>query len=368
MRRREMLLASSCAALVPSCAVLDSRSSQRAAWYGFNLLEKFTHSPAEWQHIEPAFARANEPYRETDFDLIAGLGFNYVRLPLSYRCWMDPREPERIYEQPMREIEQAIRWAQQRRLHITLNLHRAPGYCINQANAPEPWNLWAEEVAQDLFVRQWTYFARRLHTFPPTVLSFHLLNEPSRCTLEQYEALMDRTVGAIRSVDPQRTILLDGLFGEAILPAEGLAGIPNTVQVTRGYAPFRLTHYRAGWGGEAFEEVPAWPMTSRGVTWNDDVFRTWCIEPYAKLSRAGKRVLVGEFGCYNKTPHTVTLQWMERRLADWKQEGWGWALWNLRGPFGIFESNRADVKYETYQGLAMDRKMLELLQSGSAHA
>jgi hypothetical protein len=42
---------------------------------GFNLTEKFT-------------AGANKPYREEDFRLIAGWGFNFVRLPLDYRSFV----------------------------------------------------------------------------------------------------------------------------------------------------------------------------------------------------------------------------------------------------------------------------------------
>jgi len=33
-------------------------------------------------------------------------------------------------------------------------------------------------------------------------------------------------------------------------------------------------------------------------------------------------------------------------LSLWKEAGWGWALWNLRGDFGILDSGRTDVKYE----------------------
>ena len=50
-------------------------------------------------------------------------------------------------------------------------------------------------------------------------------------------------------------------------------------------------------------------------------------------------------------------------LAAWKAAGWGWALWNFRGGFGILDSDRADVTYEDWRGHKLDRAMLELLQS-----
>lgn len=73
--------------------------------------------------------------------------------------------------------------------------------------------------------------------------------------------------------------------------------------------------------------------------------------------------LRGEWGCHNKTPHEVVLTWMEDQLQLWKEAGWGWALWQFKGNFGVLNSNRSDVVYEDFNGLLLDRKMLELLQS-----
>ena len=72
--------------------------------------------------------------------------------------------------------------------------------------------------------------------------------------------------------------------------------------------------------------------------------------------------MVGEFGCHNRTPHEVVLPWMRDCLAAWREAGWGWALWNLRGSFGILDSDRADVAYERWRGHKLDRAMLRILQ------
>jgi hypothetical protein len=55
---------------------------------------------------------------------------------------------------------------------------------------------------------------------------------------------------------------------------------------------------------------------------------------------------------------------MKDCLENWQRAGFGWALWNLRGGFGLLDSERADVNYENYQGHQLDRSMLELLQKG----
>jgi hypothetical protein len=86
------------------------------------------------------------------------------------------------------------------------------------------------------------------------------------------------------------------------------------------------------------------------------------IEPWKAAEAQGLGVMVGEWGSYNKTPHDVVLRWAEDCLSNWRQAGWGWALWNFRGSFGILDSERADVKYEEFEGHQLDRRLLELLQ------
>jgi hypothetical protein len=72
--------------------------------------------------------------------------------------------------------------------------------------------------------------------------------------------------------------------------------------------------------------------------------------------------LAMNWGAHQFTPHAVVLAWMRDRLDLWREAGWGWALWNLRGSFGVLDSGRRDVAYEDFQGHKLDRKMLELLR------
>jgi endoglucanase len=99
----------------------------------------------------------------------------------------------------------------------------------------------------------------------------------------------------------------------------------------------------------------------QGQVWDKERLRREYIEPYRPLVQRGIQVHVGEWGVYNKTPHQVALGWMEDSLFLWREAGWGWSLWNLRGQFGVVDSGREDVTYEDYKGHKLDRKMLDLL-------
>jgi hypothetical protein len=99
-------------------------------------------------------------------------------------------------------------------------------------------------------------------------------------------------------------------------------------------------------------------LADKKTLWND------AVAPWVEFAKSGTGVHIGEWRAYSQTPHPVVLAWMKDCLDNWKQAGFGWALWNLRGDFGILDSNRADVTYENFRGHFLDRQMLEVLQQG----
>jgi endoglucanase len=98
------------------------------------------------------------------------------------------------------------------------------------------------------------------------------------------------------------------------------------------------------------------------MEWGRERIRLQMIEPWKKVQAMGVGVHVGEFGAFSKTPHDVVLAWMRELMSQWKEAGWGWAMWNFRGGFGILDSERTDVQYEEFKGHKLDRKMLELIK------
>ena len=257
--------------------------------------------------MNPEWGRHNESFVEADFEWMAGWGFNFVRLPMSYRCWADPKNPFRLFEPTLKQIDRAVEWGVRYGVHVCLNFHRAPGFSINWSLSPEPWNLWQDTKAREIFRYQWSRFAERYKTVPSRQLSFNLINEPNRCTAAQYTSVVEEGVRAIRLADPNRLVVVDGLFGEAMLPVTELAHLSNAVHSTRGYAPFKLSHYLAPWAGTP-RQLPTWPLLTKGtVEWDKQVLYRWCVQPWEDFQQLGAKVFVGEWGCWNHTPHAVTL-------------------------------------------------------------
>ncbi len=321
---------------------------QLPRWRGFNLLNKFNQ---EW---------SNRPFEEQDFEWIAELGFNFVRLPMDYRIWTDAEDPYRLREAELREIDRAVRFGEKYKVHVQLNFHRAPGYTV--AAPPEPLNLWKDEEAQKICVHHWTQFAKRYKGIPNRQLSFNLFNEPAGVDAESHRKVVERVVEAIRKEDANRLIVCDGRDW-GMTPNEELATL-QVAQATRGYQPFRLTHYRAEWvqGSDRWEPPSEYPLREGDVVWDKQRLWDTYYARWKTLEKKGVGVMVGEFGAYRHTPHKVVLAWMRDLLELWKQANWGWALWNFKGAFGILDSERADVAYENWRGHKLDRTMLRLLQ------
>ena len=354
MERRDFLRS---AALAGTALFIDPqrlmarRRPDIGAWRGFNLLNYFT-------------AGYPEPFREEEFQWMAQWGFNFVRLPLSYWNWSRPGEYYEMDEHVLQDIDRAVEWGRRYGIHVCINLHRAPGYCVNPP--AEPQNIFEDAEALDGCAHQWTVFARRYRRVSSRHLSFNLLNEVARVKAEDYEHIVRRLVGAIRDVSPRRLILIDGLdWGGR--PLLSVPNLPDIIQCGRGYQPMLISHYEASWTfGDKPMPIPrhqlTWPLDADGQHYDRQYLLQMQELSWTPLLQQDGKVFIGEFGCHNRTPHAVALAWLRDNLDVFRQLGWGWALWNLRGSFGILDSGRDDVAYEDFHGHRLDRQMLRLLQ------
>lgn len=324
-------------------------------WRGFNLTE-----------LTPG--RRGQRYVESDFAWMHEWGFDFARLPMSYWAWSTPDDWMKIDEGALAPVDEAIAWGRRYGVHVNLNFHRIPGYCVN-GREREPHQLFESprsemQRALEAAAHHWRYFAQRYKDVPSARLSFDLFNEPPfMADQSRYVEIARTLIAAIREVSPDRLIVADGAdIGQT--PVLGLVD-EGIVQSTRGYLPKMISHYTATWVPKnEFEsfEPPRWPMVdAKGVRWDREKLRAELIAKWRPLTERGAPVHVGEWGCFTKTPHAAVLGWMGDLLALWKEAGWGWAMWNLRGGFGIVDSGRADVAYEDFRGHKLDRKMLELL-------
>jgi endoglucanase len=342
-------------------------------WKGFNLLDYFSPSPGRNQDASKTTG--------DDFRWMTDWGFDFVRLPIAYPRYLSfdrskqitKEDFYKIDEKVVGEIEQLVNLAQKHNLHVSLNLHRAPGYCIN-AGFNEPYNLWKDKEAQDAFNFHWGMWAKRFKNVSRDKISFDLLNEPSfkedmndqfskssALPGDLYKKVADGAVKAIRAENPDHLVIADGNnVGNDVTPE--LFDL-KVGQSCRGYFPHYISHYQAPWVWKDPSQAPApaWPGTFDGKTYGRERLEEY-YRPWIQSVNKGGGVHCGECGCWKKTPHDVFLAWFGDVTDILAQNGIGYALWNFRGDFGILDSGREDVQYTDWYGHKLDSKLLDLIK------
>lgn len=340
-------------------------------WKGFNLLDFFAPDPAANRNITV----------EEHFKWMHDWGFDFVRIPIAYPCYLDidrtknitAEDVYKINSQMVDKIDALVMMAHKYNMHVSLNLHRAPGYCIN-AGFHEPFNLWKDEAAQNAFYYHWNMWAKHYKSISASKISFDLLNEPAmrEDMNDQHSASgpvpgnIYRTVAkeaseAIRKENPGALIIADG-------NSVGTAPVPeiidlNIAQSCRGYYPGSISHYKAPWANKDIEHMPEpkWPGQVGNKYLSKSMLETF-YQPWKDILQKGVGVHCGECGCWNKTPHLVFLAWFSDVLEILTAAGIGFAVWNFIGDFGVLDSRRVDVQYVDWYGHKLDKKFLDLMR------
>ena len=89
-----------------------------------------------------------------------------------------PGEGCALDEQAVEQIAAWVSMAHELGLHVSMNLHRAPGYCIN-AGFHEPYNLWKSEEVQEAFNFALGLLGQTIQGHVPRQDQLRSLNEPA---------------------------------------------------------------------------------------------------------------------------------------------------------------------------------------------
>lgn len=349
----------------------DNKSNPLPAWRGFNLLDFFSPAPISTTLFT----------KEEHFKWMQDWGFDFVRIPIAYPCYLDidrtknitPDDTYKIDNKAVGAIDALVQMAHKNNLHVSLNLHRAPGYCVN-AGFNEPFNLWKDEAAQNAFYFHWGMWANRYKNISNKLISFDLVNEPSmredmndqhsaRSTVpgDIYRKVAKTAAETIRKIKPGALVIADGNnVGSDIIPE--ITDL-NIAQSCRAYYPGQISHYKAPWAVKdtANSPLPKWPGQIGDSYFSKANLETF-YKPWIELVNKGVGVHCGEGGCWKRTPHDVFIAWFTDVTNILFTNNIGLALWNFIGDFGILDSGRGDVNYEDWYGHKLDRKLLDLVR------
>ena len=159
--RRQFIKNSSLAGLgsylLPDAIKSVKPKNKLPRWKGFNLLDFFS----------PANNRPDASTTEEYFKWMQDWGFDFVRIPMAYPRYIKfdrtknitPDQVRNINPEETDKVGNLVYLAHKYKLHVSINLHRAPGFCIN-AGFHEPYNLWTDQQALDDFCFHWEFWAK----------------------------------------------------------------------------------------------------------------------------------------------------------------------------------------------------------------
>lgn len=172
----------------------------------------------------------------SDLDNIKGLGMNMVRVPVYYRQLMDDSGSWR--SDGWNKLDWLISQCGQRNLYVIIDLHGAVGGQNKMDNCgrvnSDPL-LWKNSSYQDMTVALWEGIADRYKS-NPTVAGYDLLNEPDGVGASQLNAYYDRLYDAVRAIDPNHMIFMEGAWFWSQLTSPSVYGWQNVVYEMHFYA------------------------------------------------------------------------------------------------------------------------------------
>ncbi|MBN2444080.1 MAG: cellulase family glycosylhydrolase, partial [Spirochaetales bacterium] len=151
---------------------------------------------------------------EKDIKIIASWGANTIRVPFTWKLFMEEKPPYGFIDRGFELIELVVRWCEKYGLYVILDMHCAPGAQneYNIADSDGTARLFSEpDIYWPLTITLWKELASR-YADDTIVIGYDLLNEPLG-NLPSTQSLKDlymEITAAIRKVDPWHILFIEG--------------------------------------------------------------------------------------------------------------------------------------------------------------
>jgi endoglucanase len=293
-------------------------------------------------------------FTDEDAQLLAELGVTCVRLPINHAHFERDDEPFVLREQGFARLDGAVRACAEHSIYTVIDLHAVPG-SQNQHwhsdNATHVAAFWRHPHFQVRVINLWRALARRYRD-EAWVAGYNLLNEPGDPDGKVVGPFHDRLVAAIREIDPDHILFLDGntystdfsIFGEPYA---------NVIYACHDYAAAGMSFGDGHPGVEALEEV----FLKRTRYQRETATPIW----------------VGEFGpVYTGDPERDAIRYriLEDQLEIYERYGAGWSIWTYKdvGLHGVVHADPDGAYMQRFGDLIAKKKRLGIDAWGSTHA
>lgn len=172
-----------------------------------------------------------------DIEQINNVGMNLIRIPFYWKEILDTCG--NVKPGAFKQLDWVIRQARRHNMYVVLDLHGCPGGQSDgyQTSGQLGGNqLWTNCLYQEWTLKIWQTLARR-YRGNPTVMGYDLMNEPvadknGKMTIVD---MYDRIYKAVREIDPDHIIVMNGFYSLEYLKDPKLPGWENVVYEIHPY-------------------------------------------------------------------------------------------------------------------------------------
>ncbi|MBR3864145.1 MAG: cellulase family glycosylhydrolase [Clostridia bacterium] len=257
---------------------------------------------------------------EYDFELISNLGLNTIRLPMYYRNFLSTEDRYRLtdeqlcesidfdtYDFDFEKLDWFLEMAQNNGLKVIIDMHGVMGGQSGFEHCgTRDIDFWDNENYIEFMCNLWRKIAEHYvyeeADLAPTILAYDLVNEPTSRkeigTGPKQWKVMDRMYKAIREVDSEHVISIEGVWFFLSLPKPEKYDWQNVLYQYHFY------------------------------NWTSSLTPNWLFYDfmYAQLSLTDYNVpkFVGEFNFFGDKD-----AWLEY-LGEYDKTGLGWTIWSYK--------------------------------------
>lgn len=257
-----------------------------------------------------------------DAEYIHSLGLNLLRVPINYRHFEDDMEPFVLKEDGFRHLDRVIDACAAQQIYTIIDLHAVPGWQNQHWHSDNPTHValfWEHRHFQDRTVWLWERLAERYRS-NPWVAGYNVMNEPADPTGERLEPFYRRLVEAIRRIDADHILFLEG---NRYSTEFNMFGKPwsNVVYTNHDYAL------------PGFVDGGPYPGVSRGQYVDRDTLERKFVERSEYMLEYDIPIWVGEFGpvyTHNPGADAMRYQVLRDQLAIYRKYNASWAIWTYK--------------------------------------
>ncbi len=281
-------------------------------------------------------------WQEEDFVNIKNLGLNCIRLPFYYRTIMEGDDSNlTVKENAFKWIDWFVQNCAKNGLYCILDCHGAVGSqnAYEHSGDNTQCTLWDNETYIEATITMWEAVARHYYVeekeLGAWIAAYDLLNEPmgsynhADLTGKKQWDVFDRIIKAIREIDGEHCISVEGCWGHVNLPNPDSYGWTNVL-------------YQQHW----------YNWISNIVSFDTFFFFKDYFLPFANYDCP---LLIGEFNFFDEEENWKTgLEFFEKRGYSWTTwtykavvvGGWrtSWSLYTLQMNANEQTDCKADLK------------------------